>query len=420
MAGAAPETDFSATPGLDPQLAESLSTLSLELPALRDRTRHIPELVAGASAAWCKEHGEGVRTFNPESLDLLCSYPWPGNLHELESVVTRSLSFTSANPITPVHLRFPTESRWLDQLDEQTQTLPHDPPVPVASNPENIPEGIFLEEEEPVVMGEPIHESFESETMLRPGAREMIGTREAETPPPLSGFRVQSEESGTTENRGSVSNSEFRRIVHAVAHEVRNPLVSIRTFSQLLPEQYEDPEFRERFSELVDQDVTRIDEAISRLQSMVDLPTIQTEAVDLSHLLDKLLDEHGAEIRERRLLVLKELDHRSPLVIGDPLLLRDAFGGLLARTLKQVGDRGDIYLASKHSDTRLGASPSLRVLLRYTAVQREEAAERQGNQELDGILAQTIIQSLGGSFTLDTTDGEECVIVIDLPAPTDD
>ena len=105
---------------------------------------------------------------------------------------------------------------------------------------------------------------------------------------------------------------------------------------------------------------------------------------------------------------------------NDPLLLRDAFGGLLARTLNQVGDRGDIYLASKHSDTRLGASPSLRVLLRYTAVEREEASERQGNQELDGILAQTIIQSLGGSFTLDTTDGEECVIVIDLPAPTDD
>lgn len=420
MAGVAPETDFSAAPGLDPQLAESLSALSLELPALRDRTRDIPELVAGASAAWCKKHGEGVRTFNPESLDLLCSYPWPGNLHELESVVTRSLSFTSADPITPVHLRFPTESRWLDQLDDQSQPLPEDSSAAVSSNTENIPEGIFLEEEEPVVMGEPIHENLESERILGPEDREVIETREAETSPSLSGFRVQPEEPLPNENRSPVSNSEFRRIVHAVAHEVRNPLVSIRTFSQLLPEQYEDAEFRERFSELVDQDVTRIDEAVSRLQSMVDLPTIQTEAVDLSHLLDKLLDEHAAEIRERRLLVLKELDHRSPHVIGDPLLLRDAFGGLLARTLKQVGDRGDIYLASKHSDTRLGASPSLRVLLRYTAVEREEISELEGHQELDGILAQTIIQSLGGSFTLDTTDGEECVIVIDLPAPTDD
>ncbi|MEE3328916.1 MAG: histidine kinase dimerization/phospho-acceptor domain-containing protein [Myxococcota bacterium] len=422
MAGAAPEADFEAQPGLDPQLAETLSALSLELPALRDRADQIPDLVARASAAWCQEQGEAVRTFNPESLSLLGSYPWPGNLHELESVVTRSLSFTAADPIAPVHLRFPTESRWLDQLEGQPEARINEVPLPENQDVEEdpIPEGLLIEEEELVLMGEPIHEDPESDATTLPEASEAAETQETEAAPALTGFRDQVEASDESESRGQISTSELRRIVNAVAHEVRNPLVSIRTFSQLLPEQYEDSEFRERFSELVDQDVTRIDEAVSRLQSMVDLPTIQSETVDLSHLLDKLLDEYSAEIRERRLLVLKELDHRSPHVIGDPLLLRDAFSGLLSRTLSQVGDRGDIYIASKHSDTRLGASPSLRVLLRYTAAEAPSAKQRGDHGDLEGILAQTIIQSLGGSFTLDTTDGEECVIVIDLPAPTDD
>ena len=429
MAGAAPEADFAGNRELDPQLVESLSALSLELPALRERAEQIPDLVQRASAAWCKEQGESIRSFNPDSLDLLSSYPWPGNLHELESVVTRSLSFTSADPITPVHLRFPTDSRWLDEPNGRPEsTLPESPltETPTPSEVENeeletIPEGLLIEEEEPVLMGEPIHDDPESSAASLTGSDPWNEVHDpTQTPPSLTGFRGQDEGGEETEDRGQVSASELRRIVNAVAHEVRNPLVSIRTFSQLLPEQYEDSEFRERFSELVDQDVTRIDEAVSRLQSMVDLPTIQSETVDLSHLLDKLLDEHAAEIRERRLLVLKELDHRSPHVMGDPLLLRDAFSGLLARTLSQVGDRGDIYIASKHSDSRLGASPSLRVLLRYTAVDRGPAKAQGEHGDLEGILAQTIIQSLGGSFTLDTTDGEECVIVIDMPAPTDD
>ena len=419
MAGAAPETDFESVPGLDPQLAESLSALSLELPALRDRAEQIPELVARISAAWCREQGENLRTFNPESLDLLCGYPWPGNLRELESVVTRSLSFSSADPIAPVHVRFPTDSRWLDQGEDQPQSQTDDVSFPETSHAatEPIPEGLLIEEEEPVVMGEPIHEDAPPDAGPTP---EWVDTPEIQTGPSLTGFRGQAEESEPGVGRDQISTSELRRIVNAVAHEVRNPLVSIRTFSQLLPEQYEDSEFRERFSELVDQDVTRIDEAVSRLQNMVDLPTIQSERVDLSHLLDKLLEEHAAEIRSRRLLVLKELDHRSPHVIGDPLLLRDAFSGLLARTLNQIGDRGDLYVASKHSDTRLGASPSLRVLLRYTAVDTVPAQPPGESGDLEGVLAQTIIQSLGGTFTLDTTDGEECVIVIDLPAPTDD
>lgn len=434
MGGAAPETDFIGNRGLDPQLVESLSALSLELPTLRERAEQIPALVQRVSADWSTQRGEVIRTFNADSLRLLSSYPWPGNLHELESVVTRSLSFTSADPIMPVHLRFPTDSRWLDELDERSATPPNATPMTESrafseidtedEDLESIPEGLLIEEEEPVLMGEPIEETDEEpgqSASTLPEATIGAGVPDAaEASPSLTGFRAQEEESQEGGTRGQISASELRRIVNAVAHDVRNPLVSIRTFSQLLPEQYEDSEFRERFSELVDQDVTRIDEAVSRLQSMVDLPTIQSETVDLSNLLDKLLDEHAAEIRERRLLVLKELDHRSPYVLGDPLLLRDAFSGLLARTLSQVGDRGDIYIASKHSDTRLGASPSLRVLLRYTAVDRGQTKAQDGHGDLEGILAQTIIQSLGGSFTLDTTDGEECVIVIDMPAPTDD
>ena len=169
------------------------------------------------------------------------------------------------------------------------------------------------------------------------------------------------------------------------------------------------------------QDVARIDAAITRLQGMVDLPEIRPQPVDLAHLLDKLLDEHVEEIRARKLLILKELDHGLPHAYGDPLLLRDVFAGLLDRALRTIRDRGDLYIASKHHEGGRAGEPSVRILLRYSEAGGPEpgrvAPPAPGDENLEEILAQTIIGSLGGSFTRDTTDADECVVVIDLPAP---
>jgi signal transduction histidine kinase len=50
-----------------------------------------------------------------------------------------------------------------------------------------------------------------------------------------------------------------------MAHEIKNPLVTIKTFTELLPEKYDDEEFRTTFFDLVNQEVLRIDAIVGRL-----------------------------------------------------------------------------------------------------------------------------------------------------------
>ncbi|MBI2515675.1 MAG: hypothetical protein HYV95_02055 [Opitutae bacterium] len=45
----------------------------------------------------------------------------------------------------------------------------------------------------------------------------------------------------------------------SLAHEIRNPLVALKTFAQLLPERHNDPEFRDEFSTLLQKEVGRIE-----------------------------------------------------------------------------------------------------------------------------------------------------------------
>jgi nitrogen-specific signal transduction histidine kinase len=53
----------------------------------------------------------------------------------------------------------------------------------------------------------------------------------------------------------------------AMSHEVRNPLVAISTFAQLLPERYTDPEFRQQFFDVVTGEVARLNAIITQINA---------------------------------------------------------------------------------------------------------------------------------------------------------
>ena len=50
-----------------------------------------------------------------------------------------------------------------------------------------------------------------------------------------------------------------------LAHEIRNPLVTLKTFTQLLPQRHDDGEFREEFGSLIERDVDRLDGLLEQL-----------------------------------------------------------------------------------------------------------------------------------------------------------
>ena len=51
----------------------------------------------------------------------------------------------------------------------------------------------------------------------------------------------------------------------SLAHEIRNPLVTIKTFVQLLPQHHQDPAFRDKFFRLIGDEVSRIDRLTEQL-----------------------------------------------------------------------------------------------------------------------------------------------------------
>lgn len=70
------------------------------------------------------------------------------------------------------------------------------------------------------------------------------------------------------------------RVVARIADEIKNPLVSINTFVELLDERYDDPDFRKAFSSVVRRDVRRLVQVFEKLAGLVSEGELHFSVVD--------------------------------------------------------------------------------------------------------------------------------------------
>jgi two-component system nitrogen regulation response regulator NtrX len=77
-----------------------LKGVTILLPPLKDRREDIPELINHFVEDYCARHGDGIKMFESEALDILIEYDWPGNVRQLLDTVESLLALSSSSIIT--------------------------------------------------------------------------------------------------------------------------------------------------------------------------------------------------------------------------------------------------------------------------------------------------------------------------------
>ena len=85
-----------------------VNAFSIRLPSLRERPIDIPVLANKFVARYCASNGMPLdsKTFAPEALTRLVAYPWPGNIRELESTVSRAALSAPGRVIRDTDIEF--------------------------------------------------------------------------------------------------------------------------------------------------------------------------------------------------------------------------------------------------------------------------------------------------------------------------
>jgi two-component system response regulator PilR (NtrC family) len=83
-----------------------LSVIPVEVPPLRERREDIPLLANHFLKKYAPAAGKNIVRINEESLRLLCSYEWPGNVRQLENTIERAVALEAKDEL---HVDLPSE-----------------------------------------------------------------------------------------------------------------------------------------------------------------------------------------------------------------------------------------------------------------------------------------------------------------------
>lgn len=152
----------------------------------------------------------------------------------------------------------------------------------------------------------------------------------------LAVLRDLTEERILREKQNNLERAAFwNELANAISHEVRNPLVAISTFAQLLPERYGDEDFRTQFHDLTTQEVARLNGMIDQLDDFANPPHLEFAPVDAGELLANAHCKiRGAHPQAPAILI--ESDPHLPPIRGDLRLLADALVRLALNAIAAV------------------------------------------------------------------------------------
>jgi two-component system, NtrC family, response regulator PilR len=88
-----------------------INVIEIRVPPLREHTEDIPEIADAALARMGRRMGTEPARLDPDAISLLESYPFPGNIRELENVLERALTLSTSGVITREHIKLRSMAR---------------------------------------------------------------------------------------------------------------------------------------------------------------------------------------------------------------------------------------------------------------------------------------------------------------------
>lgn len=209
------------------------------------------------------------------------------------------------------------------------------------------------------------------------------------------------------------------------AHEIRNPLVTIKTFAQLLPHHYGELEFRNKFFRLIVDEISRIDRLMQQLMDLSAPRAYTSEELELHALLRSSLEVASGRAADKGVRIVTDFGANPDKVLTDPsaakqVLLNLAFNAINAAE-EMPGDRW-IRVATRNvasgvemlvADSGPGISPEMRSKL-FQPFQ----TTRSSGFGLGLAICSDILSGLGTPITVDpAVQGQGATFRVTFPCP---
>lgn len=219
--------------------------------------------------------------------------------------------------------------------------------------------------------------------------------------------------------------SSLGLLTAGLAHEIRNPLVAIRTFTQLLPERYADPEFRDTFKSLALKEVDRICGLVNDLLSFARPSTPRVSPEDVNEIVDNIARLLETEAKEKDVRIHLRPAVGLPKIFIDKEQIKQVLMNVILNAIQSIEGRGSIDICTRLF-SREGGERFVQIEVRDTGVGIEESdlenifnpffTTKKEGSGLGLSISHQIIQEHGGHMVAESKPGEGTAFFINLPA----
>ena len=132
-----------------------------------------------------------------------------------------------------------------------------------------------------------------------------------------------------------------------MAHEIKNPLVSIKTFAQLLPERYQDSDFRETFSNLIGHEIDRIDSLVNQLLRFARPAKPHLRPKHVHEILEKSLLLVGHRLYQKDIKLTRSFQAKVDTIRGDADQLEQVFLNFFINAMDAMKNGGELTVTTE-------------------------------------------------------------------------
>lgn len=214
------------------------------------------------------------------------------------------------------------------------------------------------------------------------------------------------------------------QLTAGLAHEIRNPLVAIRTFTQLLPERYQDPDFRHSFQALAMKEVDRICGLVNDLLSFARPSAPNVSAENINEIVESIARILETEAKEKGVQIYRRLTPNLPKILVDKEQIKQVCMNVILNAIQAIDGRGVVQI-STHLFAKGEGEQFVQIGIRDSGLGIAEkdlenifipffTTKKEGSG-LGLSISHQIVQEHGGYIVVESKAGEGTMFLIHLP-----
>lgn len=210
------------------------------------------------------------------------------------------------------------------------------------------------------------------------------------------------------------------RLAAGIAHEIRNPLTSIRGFAQRLSRRVIDHSEEERYISIIVEEVDRLNRVVSALTEFSKPSLGIRRVIDIDDILEKAVLLSAVDMRER-ITVVKQVEPDLPELDGDPERLRQALINVLVNAVQAMPDGGMLCISAAQD----GQRPVIRISVTDSGVGIPESdlehifdpfyTTKEAGTGMGLAISHQILADHGGELMVASAEGEGTTVILELP-----